>query len=71
MKTKLLKKVRKEYEIIYYPEGYKTQSGFSYFENAYVLYFKGEILRADFCKNTLINQLVNHVKEKLEVPSTN
>lgn len=71
MKTKLLKKVRNDYKIIHYPEGYKSEFGFSYFENAYVLYFKNEILRAEFCKKSLIDYLVDHLKSTLEVESTN
>lgn len=67
MKTKLLKKVRNDYRIVYYPDGYNTSLGFSYFKNAYVLYFKDEILRAEFCKRDLIDYMMNHLKESLKV----
>ncbi len=62
MKTRLLRKVRKNYKIIYYPEGYVSKSGSLYFKNAFVLYFKGEIIRAEFNNKTLIDFLTKHMK---------
>lgn len=64
MRTKLLKEVRKNYKIMYYPEGYKSAFGEYYFKNAYVLYFKEELIRADFNRGNLIDALVIHFKSE-------
>lgn len=65
MKTKLLKKVRRDYNIVYYPEGYKSINGDIYLKNAYVLFFKRQIIRAEFDKNILIDHIIKHIKGSL------
>lgn len=63
MKPLFLREVRRNYSIVHFPEGYRTEIGNDYFKNAYVLFFKDEILRAQFDKKKLIDILVEHFRK--------
>ena len=66
MNTKLLKIVRRDYNIVYYPNGYQSILGHLYFKNAYVLFFKDQVIRAEFDRKLLIDYLVKHFVDNIQ-----
>lgn len=68
MKTRLLRKIRKRYKIVYYPNGFNS-NGRVYHKGMYVLYgadmLEATIFKFGFCsKNQAIDHMVKDIKRK-------
>ncbi len=72
MKTKLLRKIRKQYSIVYYPNGYKAYDKLWYV-NKYKIFYKGSYFNLGIyeTKQDALNAILKHLRVKYSKYSVN